>query len=59
MVERLYSTADVARILGVSARRVRQLIAWCGVGRKIGRDWVLTDQELDRLRPGNRKRRHE
>ena len=61
MTDPIYTTAEAAALLGLSAIRVRQL-AQAGVGRKIhNRQWVFTASEIDRLRrrvqtPGPRPR---
>lgn len=70
---RLYSSADAAAMLGVSDARVRQLCKALGIQRH-GRDWLLTEDDLTRMRarqanppqggwpkgkPRGRKRRNE
>ena len=49
----LLSLADLPAFWGkpVSARRVRQLRAAAGVGRKFGGVWVLTPDEAEQCRP--------
>jgi excisionase family DNA binding protein len=48
----LLSVADVAVELGVSARRVRQLLASGEMdGQQVGRSWVIDGAAIDRLRP--------
>ena len=49
----LLSLADLPAFWGkpVSPRRVRQLRAAAGVGRRIGGVWVLTPEEAERCRP--------
>lgn len=46
---RLYTTTEAARTLGLARRTVQR---WCAVlGFALtGRDYVLTDQELDQIR---------
>lgn len=48
------TTAEAARRLGVSVQRVRQLCAAGRLGRKHGRDWIISAADLDGLdtRPG-------
>ncbi len=47
----LLSVADVAVELGVSARRVRQLLASGEMdGQQLGRSWVIDGAAIDRLR---------
>ena len=49
--KKLLSTAEVAEILDVSDRRVRQLCEAGGFGTKVGgRDWIISCEELERLR---------
>jgi hypothetical protein len=44
MIETQYTTDEAARLLGVTARRIRQL---CVVfGERKGRDWLLTKSEI-------------
>ncbi len=48
----LYSTADAASELDLTDGRIRQI---CGgsagkIGRKIGRDWFLTESDLELIR---------
>lgn len=48
----LLSVADAAVELGVSARRVRQLLASGEMnGQQVGRSWVIDGAAIDRLRP--------
>lgn len=45
----MYTTSEVARALGISRRTVQE---WClklGI-RPLGRDYLLTDDELERIR---------
>lgn len=56
--DRLYSTAEAARILGVSRDRVIDLCNAGRMGRKIGRDWVITAADIrlnQERRPGRPK----
>lgn len=46
----LLTTAEAARELGVSPQRVRHLAASRGVGRRIGRDWVFTREDIEAMR---------
>jgi len=50
----LLTTAQAADILGISEQRVRQLCAEGRMGQRVGRDWVITadDIERNRERPG-------
>jgi excisionase family DNA binding protein len=48
----LLSVTDAAFELGVSARRVRQLLASGEMdGQQVGRSWVIDGAAIDRLRP--------
>ena len=57
----LLSTAEAAEVLGISEQRVRQLCAEGRMGRKVGRDWVISveDLERNRERPGPGRPRKE
>lgn len=46
---RLYTTQDASDALGIGTRRVKQLCADLGFQRQ-GRDWLLTDADLDAIR---------
>lgn len=47
----LFSTTQVADILGVKQARVRQLILARRLpARKIGRDWVIREKDLEFVR---------
>lgn len=51
MTEPIYTTAQVAALLGVSDSRVRQIALTLGVGRKLSpRVRVFTAAEVERLR---------
>lgn len=59
----LMDTSEIAEAWGVSRRRVIAHVTmlnqrW-GVGRKIGRDWLLTADEVERYKPttGGRPRK--
>jgi hypothetical protein len=47
---KLYSTADVTDILNKAECTVRMLAAKHGIGRKIARSWVFTDEDVELLR---------
>lgn len=47
---KLYTVDEAAAILGKSPVTVRQNMRTHKIGRKLGREWVLTDPDLDRLR---------
>lgn len=46
----LATTARVAVLLGLSRRQVQHLCRTRGLGRKVGRDWLLTAAEVEALR---------
>jgi predicted RNase H-like HicB family nuclease len=50
------STKDVAKELGVSPRRVRQIASSRGIGMKSGRDHVFTRRDIDAMRERRRGR---
>lgn len=43
----LLSTTEAAKVLGVNEQRIRQLCAEGRMGRKVGRDWVITAEEIE------------
>lgn len=45
-----HSTKQVAELLGITERAVRFWAERHGIGEKVGRDWVFTDEDVDRLR---------
>jgi len=45
-----YTTREAAAALGVSPRRVRQAVSRNGIGEKRGRDWMLTEADVEYLR---------
>ena len=48
---KLYGTEDIARILGYTNKdTVRQVIKRKGMGIRIGRFWVINENELNRLK---------
>ena len=56
---RLRTSAEAARDLHLSVQRIKQLAQELGVGRKLGRDWVFTDDDLDTMRRRPDRRRKE
>ncbi|MCO5215784.1 MAG: type II toxin-antitoxin system HicB family antitoxin [Thermomicrobiales bacterium] len=44
---------DVARILGISARRVRAIAQSRGIGERFNRTVMFFQEDIDRLRPNN------
>lgn len=47
---KLYSTAEAATALQVSAETVRRLARLHRLGLRKGRDWLFTPHDLDRMR---------
>lgn len=45
----MLTSNEVAQRLGVNPSRVRQLAAELGIGTKIGRDWMFTDDDVTTL----------
>ena len=43
----LYTTAQVAERLGLSRRRVLALALSRGLGRKLGRDWIFDEEDIE------------
>ncbi len=53
----MYSTQEVAEKLGISRRRVQELLVAGRIkGKKIGRDWVVLDFSYERKRQGRPRR---
>lgn len=48
---------ELAEKLKVCGQRIRQLMRECKVGRKIGRDWILTPSEARKVRSTHAKKR--
>jgi excisionase family DNA binding protein len=46
---RMLTVAETAELLGVSVERVRQFCYQGRLGHKVGRDWVITEEELAAL----------
>jgi hypothetical protein len=47
---KLYSTTEAGEILGLSRIAVIQHCKRNNIGKKIGRDWVLTEEDLNKIR---------
>lgn len=59
VIDRFYSTKEAASILGLTEGRICQLCRWNeGIGTKFGRDWILTEADLEKIRnlPDGRKK---
>ena len=50
MGEKLFTTNEAAEILGRKRISVQLLAKRHGIGQKIGRDYLLTKEDIDRLR---------
>lgn len=46
----IYSAADAAKRIGCDPSIVRRHCAGKGIGTKLGRDWAITEVDLDALR---------
>lgn len=51
MPERIYTTAEAAQVLGRSVCTIRWLCRQGVFGTKRGRDWIITQSELDAYTP--------
>jgi hypothetical protein len=51
----LYTAGETANRLGIKPSRVRQLAAAMHLGRKLGRDWLFTDNDIEQLRQRNQQ----
>jgi hypothetical protein len=49
MESAMLTTSQVAQRLNVTPRQVGHLAKQHGVGTKVGRDWIFTEQEVRRL----------
>ena len=45
----MLTTAQVAQRLNVTPRQVGHLAKQHSIGTKVGRDWIFTEQEVQRL----------
>ncbi len=43
-------TKEIAEELGLSIRRVQQARETLGLGQKIGKTWIYTDEEMEKIR---------
>jgi predicted peroxiredoxin len=48
----IMNTEEIAKELGVSADRVREIARTRHVGFKKGRDWLFTRGDIEKMRPG-------
>ena len=47
---KLYTTREIAALLGISRQRVNQLRRLRSLGQRFGRAWVFTPHDVDALR---------
>jgi len=47
---RLFTVSQVAKLLGIDGSRVRRLAEGRGIGRKLGMQWVFTENDIEDLR---------
>ena len=59
MMTNLHTTQKVADALGISIPRVKQLAVNMQLGQKVGRDWVFTDEDVERMRQRDDGRRRQ
>ncbi len=55
MIEELLPVSEVAKELGRSEKRVREYCRQGRLGRKVGRQWVITRAELEAFKKIPRK----
>ena len=48
--KKLYNAQEAAEALSLCNSRIRQICRWNSIGTKIGRDWILTDSDIAKLR---------
>lgn len=58
MIMKYLTTLEAARLLKVSERRIRQFCADGRLGEKIGRNYAITERQLERFRQIERKPGH-
>ncbi len=46
---KLYTAAEAAKVLGVIPRRVTAICETGRLGQKVGRQWIITADELERF----------
>lgn len=51
----MMTAKQAAKALGLSVERVRQLCQAGVMGRKVGRDWLITPDEVARYRENRRR----
>lgn len=50
----LYTPQQIAKIYGITAKRIKVIALARGVGQKIGSrgDWVFWESDIEKLKPG-------
>ena len=48
--KKMYSVNEVAAMLGKSIIAIRKIVARHNLGTKVGRDWVLTEEDIEKVR---------
>ena len=56
--EKIYSVPEAAEILSLTEGRVRQLCRWNAIGVKVGRDWVLSTEDIEKLKDRDDRRKN-
>ena len=47
---KIYSTDEVAKILELSSSRIRKAAAALKIGQKVGRGWIFTPEDIEKIR---------
>ncbi len=56
--QKLYTCQEAAEILELTDGRIRQICRWNSIGEKRGRDWLLSEKDLQKLQvEENRKKK--
>jgi hypothetical protein len=50
MTNKLYNSEEAGQLTGRKAVTVRQLAKDHGIGQHVGRDWVFTQEDIERLK---------
>jgi hypothetical protein len=50
MTENFYNTTEAGRLTGKKPVTVRQLAKTHNIGTRVGRDWVFTEADIERLK---------
>lgn len=49
-MDKIYTVYEAAELMNKSHISVRTLVRRYGYGRKVGRDWILTDDDIEKLK---------